>query len=151
MHNRITKIRMEHPDFDKKMVDMFAKSMPKLMLVLMDGHEYDKHIGSKDVAMLAEHYIKSHKGEHLGFKWTYENVMSVAKNFIDIDNQEFYPCDLYVWANVKYGDMSHITTDAMIIIKYAISELTDSDFPFYPASQRAYFWLKKHVENEEKD
>nr|DAL34574.1 MAG TPA_asm: hypothetical protein [Caudoviricetes sp.] len=50
MKERIQKIRAEHPDFDKKMVDMFAESMPKLMLVLMDGQEYECHIGSKDVA-----------------------------------------------------------------------------------------------------
>ena len=33
----------------------------------------------------------------------------------------------------------------------AISELTDPDFPYYPASQRAYCWLRKHVEEEEKE
>ena len=151
MHSRIAKIRMDDPNFDKKMVDMFAKKMPKLMLTMLDGHDYDDHIGTKEVAMLAEPYIKNNKGEHIGFKWTYDNIMGVAKNYIDIENQEFYPCDLFVWANVKYGDMAHITTDAITIIKYAISELTDADFPYYPASQRAYCWLKKHVEHDEKD
>ena len=150
MHSRIAKTRMDDPSFDKKMVDIFAEKMPKLMLVMLDGHDYDEHIGSKEVAMLAEPYIKNYKGEHIGFKWTYENIMSVAKNFIDIENQEFYPCDLFVWSNVKYGDMAHITTDPTTIIKYAISELTDHDFPYYHASKRAYCWLKKHVEHEEK-
>lgn len=149
MHERLTKIRQENPNFDKKMVDIFAKNMPELLLVMIDGEEYDKHIGTKDVAMLAEKYITDHKGEHIGFKWTYEDVLSVAKNYINIDDAEFYPCDLFVWANVKYGDMAHIISDAGSIIKYAISELTDEDFPFYPASQRAYCWLKKHVENDE--
>lgn len=150
MQERIKKIRTEKPDFDKRLVDMFAKNMPKLMLVLVDGEEYDKHIGTKDVAMLAEPFILNNKGEHIGFKWSYENVMNVAKNYIDIEEQEFYPCDLFVWANVKYGDRQHRTTDASEIIKQAIDELTDKDFPYYPAHHRAYCWVKKHVENEEK-
>ncbi len=148
MHERLIKIRQENPNFDKKMVDIFAKNMPELLLVMIDGEEYDKHIGTKDVAMLAEPFITDSKGEPIGFKWTYDDVMGVAKNYINIDDAEFYPCDLFVWANVKYGDMSHIINDAGSIIKYAISELTDEDFPFYPASQRAYCWLKKHLENK---
>ena len=151
MHERLMKIRQENPNFDKKMVDIFAKNMPELLLVMIDGEEYDKHIGTKEVAKLAESYITDNKGEHIGFKWSYEDVLGVVKNFINIDDAEFYPCDIWVWANVKYGDMSHIISDASSIIKYAIQELTDEDFPFYPASQRAYCWLKKHVENNEQD
>ena len=150
MHERLKKIRQEKPDFDKKMVDIFAKNMPKLLLVMIDGEEYDKHIGSKEVALLAKDYITNNKGESIGFHWSYEEVTNAVKGMIDFDNVEYYPCDLFVWANVKYGDMSHITTDSMAIIKYAISELTDPDFPYYPASQRAYCWLKKHVEEEER-
>lgn len=55
-----------------------------------------------------------------------------------------------MWANVKFGDMAHLTNDEQFIINYALAELTDSDFPFYAASQRAYWWLKKHIENAEK-
>ena len=147
--NRLYKIRQENSNFDKQMVDEFAKRMPKLLDVLIDGMEYDKHIGSKEVAMLAEPFITNNKGEHIGFKWTYDEVISVAKSYVDFDKVDFYEYDLFVWANVKYGDMQHITTDAGTIIRYAISELTDADYPFYPASQRAYCWLKKHIEHEE--
>lgn len=149
MNERLYKIRKEDSNFDKKLVDMFAKNMPMLLSVLIDGSQYDKHIGSKEVAMLAERYITDNKGEHIGFHWDYESVMSAAKNYITIDEMDFYPCDLWVWANVKYGDMQHITTETSTIIKYAIAELTDSDYPFYHASHRAFCWLKKHVENEE--
>lgn len=149
MNERLYKIRKEDSDFDKKLVDMFAKSMPMLLSVLIDGHEYDKHIGSKEVAMLAERYITNNKGEHIGFHWDYESVMSAVKNYVTMDEMDFYPCDIWVWANVKYGDMQHITTETSTIIKYALAELTDSDYPFYHASHRAYCWLKKHVENEE--
>ena len=47
MHERLIKIRQENPNFDKKMVDIFAKNMPELLLVMIDGEEYDKHIGQK--------------------------------------------------------------------------------------------------------
>ena len=150
MIEKLKKIREENPDFDKKMVDMFAKAMPKLLMVLIDGEKYDKHIGSKDVAMFAKEYITNNKGEHIGFHWSYEDVVNAVKNYVDMDEVEFYPCDIFVWANVKYGDMSHITTDTSTILKYAISELTDSDFPYYPASQRAYCWLKRHIEANER-
>lgn len=151
MIEKLNKIRQENPNFDRDLVNGFAKRMPELLGIMIDGEEYDCHIGSKDVAKLAEPYITNHKGEYIGFKWTYEDVISVARNYINIDDAEFYPCDLWVWANVKYGDMGHIINDSQMIIKYAISELTDSDFPFYPASQRAYYWLKKHIENTKTD
>ena len=32
-----------------------------------------------------------------------------------------------------------------------LAELKDDDFPYFRASERAYRWLKKHVENEEKE
>ena len=70
---------------------------------------------------------------------------------VNIEDEEFYDYDLYVWANVKYGDIGHITSDSSTIIKYAIAELKDDDFPYFRASERAYRWLKKHVENEEKE
>lgn len=149
MNERLYKIRKEDSDFDKKLVDMFAKNMPMLLSVLIDGSEYDKHIGSKEVAMLAERYITNNKGEHIGFHWDYESVMNAVKNYVVMDEMDFYPCDIWVWANVKYGDMQHITTETSTIVKYALAELTDTDYPFYHASHRAFCWLKKHVENEE--
>lgn len=138
MNERLYKIRKENPNFDKKLVDMFAKSMPKLLSVLIDGDEYDRHIGSKDVAHLAECYITNDKGEYIGFHWDYDSVISAVKNYVNIDEMEFYPCDIWVWANVKYGDMQHITTETSTIIRYAIAELSDPDYPFYHASYRAY-------------
>ena len=149
MHTKLDKIRKENPNFDKKLVNMFAKSMPKLLSILIDGEDYNKHIGSKEVAEMAAEYITDNKGEHIGFKWDLESVMSYVKNYIDIDSVDFYTYDIWVWANVKYGDMQHITSDTSTIIKYTIAELTDPDYPFYDASHRAYCWLKKHIEIDE--
>lgn len=149
MSERLNKIRQENPKFDRQMVDTFAKKMPKLLNILIDGIEFDNHIGTKEVAKLAESYITNNKGEYIGFKWEFEQVAEIVKNYIDIEQAEFYPFDIWVWANVKYGDMGHITNEPSTIIRYAIAELTDEDFPFYDASQRAYCWLKKHIENDE--
>ena len=149
MHERLIQVRKEHSDFDKNLVDNFAKRMPKLLNIMIDGELYDNHIGSKEVAMLAEPYITNNKGEHIGFHWDYETVQSALKSYIDLDDAEFYLGDAFVWANVKYGDMAHITSDTGTILKYALSELSDKDFPYYPASERAYCWLKKHIELEE--
>lgn len=147
MHEKLQKIRQENPNFDKKLVNMFANAMPDLLSILIDGSEYDNHIGSKDVAMLAEKYITNNKGEKIGFHWDYETVVNTVRNYVNLDDMDFYPCDIWVWANVKYGDMGHIINDMGTIIKYAIAELTDADYPFSAASQRAYCWLKKHIEN----
>lgn len=151
MQNRLNKMRLENPGFDKKMVDIFAKRMPKLLNIMLDGEEYENHIGTKEVAMLAGDYITDNNGVNIGFHWSYEEVTNAVKGYVDFDKVDFYPCDLFVWANVKYGDMAHITSDTNTILKYAISELTDADFPFYPADQRAYCWLKKHIEEEERN
>lgn len=149
MSERLKKLRKENPNFDKEFNNYFSKTMPKLSEVLYEGCIYDNHIGSEDIALLAEPFITNNKGDHIGFKWEFEQVAEIVKNYIDLNQAEFYPFDIWVWANVKYGDMSHITNEPSTIIRYAISELTDEDFPFYDASQRAYCWLKKHIENED--
>lgn len=146
MHERLIKVRKENPDFDKKLVDSFARKMPNLLSIMIDGEMYENHIGSKEVAMLAEPYITNNKNEKIGFHWDYETIQSAIKNYVDLDDTEFYLGDIFVWANVKYGDMAHITSDTSTILKYSLSELMDKDFPYYPASQRAYCWLKKHIE-----
>lgn len=148
MHEKLNKIRKENPNFDRELVDSFAERMPELLTILIDGCTYDNHIGTKEVAELAEKYITDNKERKIGFKWDYQTVLNQVEGFINLNETEFYPADIWVWANVKYGDMQHITTDSALIIKYAISELTDADYPFHPASQRAYYWLKKHIENE---
>lgn len=151
MSEKLNKIRKQNPHFDEEFVDYFSKIMPKLSEVMFEGCLYDNHIGSKEIAVLAEPYIKNEKDEHIGFKWGYDEVLNFARNFINLSEAPFYPEDLWVWANVKYGDMGHIINDTPTIIRYAISELTDDDFPFYDASQRAYYWLKKHIEKSEQN
>lgn len=147
MNERLIKERKENPNFDKELVNFFASKMPDLFDIYIEGKDYDDHIGTKDIAKLAQKYITNNKGDKIGFKWDYETVLNMARSYIDMDQSDFYPTDIWVWANVKYGDMSEITTEPTTIIRYAISELTDEDYPFGDPSTRAYCWLKKHIEN----
>ena len=41
MYDKLTKIRKENPNFDKKMVDIFADKMPKLLALRIEGEEYN--------------------------------------------------------------------------------------------------------------
>lgn len=149
MHEKLNRVRKQNPNFDRELVDNFAKVMPKLLDILIEGFLYDCHIGTKDTALLAEKFITNDKGEHIGFYFDYDTVISQIKNQVDLNETEFYPSDIWTWSNVKYGDMGHLTNDEKLIINYALAELLDKDFPFYPASQRAYCWLKKHIELKE--
>jgi len=149
MYEKLNKIRQEKPSFDRDLVNNFAKTMPKLFNIMIDGYMYNNHIGSKDVALLAQKYITNNKGENIGFKFNYDDIVDIAKNYTNLQDSEYYPTDLWVWANVKYGDIGHIINDPQSITRAAISDLEDEDFPYFEASQRAYCWLKKHISNDE--
>ena len=149
MHEKLNKVRQQNPNFDKELVDSFAKLMPKLLSILIDGCLYENHIGTRDTALLAENYIKDNKGKIIGFHFDYDTVLEHTKKYVDLNETEFYPTDVWVWSNVIYGDMGHLTGDEKLILNYALEGLMDKDFPFYSASSRPYFWLKKNIENDE--
>ena len=148
MSEKLKKIRKQNPQFNEEFVNYFSKIMPELSEVMFEGYLYDNHIGTKEVAMLAEQFITDEKGNHIGFYWDYDTAIDAAKNFVDLNETEYYPADVWVWLNVKYADFLGTGANTETIIKYALNELSDSDFPFYPASQKAYCWLKKHIENK---
>ena len=150
MHEKLNKVRQQNPNFDRELVNKFAETMPNLLSILIDGCLYDNHIGSRDTALLAEPYIKNNEGEYIGFYFDYDTIINYIKTQIDLNEMEFYPADIWAWSNVKFGDMQHLTNDEKLIINYALAELMDNDFPFYSASQRAYYWVKKNIENQEK-
>ena len=150
MFERLIKVRQQDENFDRKLVDNFAKIMPKLLSVMIDQYLYDSHIGSHDVAMLVEPFIKNNKGEKIGFHFDYDTAVNHAKKKVDLNETDFYPNDIFTFSNIIFGDMGHLTRDEDLILDYALESLMDSDFPFYPASQRAFRWLKKHIELEER-
>ena len=147
MSEKLKKIRKQNPQFNEEFVNYFSKIMPELSEVMFEGYLYDNHIGTKEVAMLAEQFITDEKGNHIGFYWDYETAIDAVKNFVDLNETEYYPADVWVWLNVKYADFLGTGANTETIIKYALNELNDLDFPFYPASQKAYCWLKKHIES----
>lgn len=149
MSEKLNKLRKQNPKFNEEFVNYFSKIMPELSEVMFEGYLYDNHIGTKEVAMLAEQFITDEKGNHIGFYWDYETAIDAAKNFVDLNETEYYPADVWTWLNVKYADFLGTGANTETIIKYALNELSDLDFPFYPASQKAYCWLKKHIELNE--
>lgn len=157
MLERLNKVRKENPKFNEELVNHFAKVMPDLLNVMLDGYIYQNHIGSREVAELAEKFIVNDKDEHIGFSLDYDTVINVAKRFVDLDEMEYYPCDVFVFANVQYGDMISLLENfreedkVIFIVKYSLLALNDFDFPYFPASSRAYFWLKKNIEIHSQD
>lgn len=151
MFEKLKKIRQENPNIDRDFMNTLAKTMPKLLEVMLDGYLYKNHIGTKDVAMLAEPYIKNSENEQIGFKWGFNDVLNYAEKYVDFKDKdiEFTPYDVFVWANVMYGDISDITTDISSIVDHTINDLLDYDYPYYDASHKAYCWLKQHVINDE--
>lgn len=105
MNERLKKIREKDPTFDRRFIDKFDEKMPELLEIMLDGELYNNHIGEKKTARLAQQFITNNKGENIGFRWDFESVMNIAKSYTDLNNSEFYPEDLWVWANVKYGDI----------------------------------------------
>lgn len=156
MLEKLNKVRKEHENFDRQLVDNFAKVMPKLLDILIEGYLYDCHIGSKDTALLAEDYIKNSKGEKVGFHFGYDEVLNYFKQRINLNEAEFYPADIWTWSNVKYFDLEDSlkglddNLKEKIVLDYTLSELLDTDFPFYSASSRPYYWLKAHIEKAER-
>lgn len=159
MFERLNKVRKENPKFNEEIVNHFAKVMPDLLNVMLDGYLFDNHIGSKEIATLAEQFIVNDKGEQIGFNLDYDTVINIAKHYVDFNETEFYPCDIFTFANIQYGDMKELLDELpleeqdkdLFIIRYSLSALQDKDFPYFSASSRAYFWLKKNVEKHSQE
>ena len=146
---KYNQLKAENPNIDKEMIETFIEEMPEEAIMLFDKMMYGCHIVDDEIAEKAMNYIKNNKGEVIGQKWKGEDVLKIAKDYIVIDDENFYPLDLIVWSNVKYGDYSHITTEPSYIIRMAISDLKDSDFPYYPSDERAYHWAKEQFKKAE--
>lgn len=157
MLERLNKVRKENPRFNEELVNHFAKVMPDLLNVMLDGYIYQNHIGSREVAELAEKFIVNDKDEYIGFNIDYDTVITIAKKYVDLNETDFYPSDVFVFANILYGDLISLLENfreedkIVFVVRYALLSLCDADFPYFPASSRAYFWLKKNVEIHSQD
>lgn len=124
-------------DFVIEMYELYPDEVEKMIDELYNGcHIHDEQLYEQGLE-----YIKNVKGEYID-TWSVEDIKKVASNHIELDKQEFTVYDLALWANVKKGDYGNIETEATKIIKMAIQDLKDKDFPYFEPSERAYRWLK---------
>ena len=139
----------EDSQFDKKMIDLFRKEMPEEYIEAMKKAKYGEHIIDEDMYKLGLSYITDNDGKKIDL-WSVEDVLKIAKDYIDMDDEEFYDFDLALWSNVKKGDYEKIISEASKIIRIAIADLTDKDYYCNP-SERAYKWVKHHIEKDNED
>ena len=134
-------------DFNKKLVmewrndmrDSFAKKMYQIRYGchVFDENEYKEGIS----------YITDNKDNKIEL-WSTSDIKKIASNYITIEDEKFKEYDLYLWANIKKGDTYGIESDPVKIIKMAIGDLKDKDFPYFPPEERAYRWLEAHREKK---
>ena len=129
--------------FDHNLVIEWRDNMPYEFAKKMYEIEYGKHIWCEEMYKDGLSYITDNKGNEIEL-WNIKDIKEIASEYIDIDDEKFYSYDLYLWANVKKADLKGIEDSASKIIKYAISDLQDKDFPFYPADEKAYRWVEAH-------
>lgn len=141
----------EDSNFAKNLIMKWRAEMPSEYAKTMVEEKYGKHIISDELAQTALSFIRNNKGEDISL-WSKDEVLKIAKDYISIDDADFYPNDIYVWANVKKGDYGSFISDASRIIRIAIADLTDtSDFPFFDASETAYRWTQCNIQKHDEE
>lgn len=124
-------------EWRKDMRDGFAKKMYQIRYGchIFDEHEYEEGTS----------YITDNKENKITL-WPIEDIKKIASNYITIEDEKFKEYDLYLWANVKKADVYGIESDPVKIIKMAIADLKDKDYPYFQPEERAYKWLEAHRE-----
>lgn len=140
-------LKMENPNYDSEMVEHFKEKMPYEFAKMMYHEKYGCHILEEEDYLEGISYITDNKDNKIEM-WKPEDIKKIASNFITIEDEKFKEYDLYLWANVKKADTYGIESDPVKIIKMAIADLKDKDFPYYPPEERAYKWLEAHREKK---
>jgi len=140
----------ENPDFAKKLVKEWRDKMPENYAKTMYVEKWGCHITSPEMYEKGLSYITDNKKEKISF-WTIEEVKKIARDYINIDDQDFYDHDLALQSNIKKGDYGSFMTDASKIIRAAIADLTDEDYPWGDPSERAYKWVEAHIKEEQEE
>jgi len=139
----------EDSEFLKKFMKKFRDTMPEQYAKEMHIERYGCHITSPELYEKGLSFITDNKGEEITF-WTVDEVKKIARDYINIDEQDFYDYDLALWSNVKKGDYGSFISDASRIIRIAIADLTDKDYYCDP-SERAYKWVEHHINKEKEE
>ena len=140
-------LKKENLNLDNDMVMMFLEKMPKEAKETLEIMQYGKHIINKSFYEEALKCIKDKNGSMI-MPWSLQDIMKIASNYINIDDEKFFDYDLALWANVKRGDYGHIEKEPSKIIEIAIADLKDKDYPFGDPSERAYCWAKEILEEK---
>lgn len=146
--DKYNELKKERPNIDHELVMTFIEDMEDEASILFDKLLFGCHIYNEEQAKEAMSYIKDSNGMQRPPMWSYDDVMKIAKNYVNIEDEDFYEWDLAVWANVKYYDYSNIENEPSKIIRISIADLTDKDYPFSPPDERAYNWYMEHKEKE---
>ena len=135
------------PNFAKKLVMQWRELMPEEYAKVMWLAKWGYHIVSKDLYDKGLKFITNNQNEPID-TWTVEEIMNVAKNYINIEDEPYYEYDLAMMTNILKGDIFPIIKDAEKVVLIAIEFLSDSDFPEYDASERAYRWVECHIKKQ---
>ena len=148
--DKYNELKRERPNLNHEIVMTLIENMSDVANILLDKLLFGCHIYNEEMGKKAMSYIKDSNGMQRPQMWSYDDVMKIAKNYVNIEDEDFYEWDLVVWANVKYYDYANIETEPSKIIRISISDLTDKDYPFSPPDERAYHWYMEHKEKEHK-
>lgn len=141
-------LKKNNLQIDKDMVMTFFERMPEEAMTVLTEMQYGKHIVNREFYNRAIKYIKDYKGNPIN-TWTVSDVMSIADKYINIDDEPYYNYDLAFQANARKGDYGHIVVDSATIIRLAIADLSDKDYIYGEADERAYEMAKCLIEKHE--
>lgn len=136
----------EDSTFADKLVKKWRKRMPEQFTKTMIEEQYGCHILDEEQYKEGLQFVKDYKGNKID-PWSKDDVLRIAKDYVNIENEDFYPWDLVFWSQVKKGDYEHIVSEPAKIIRIAISDLIDKDYYDDP-SERAYKWIEYHLDKK---
>ena len=137
----------EDKNFADKLVKKWRNKMPDEFIKTMVEARYGCHILDENTYKKGLEFVKDYKGNKID-AWSKDDILKIAKDYVNIENEDFYDWDLVFWSNVKKGDYGHFITDPTKIIRIAIEDLTDKDYYDDP-SERAYKWIEYHIEKKQ--
>ena len=137
----------EDPEFAKKLILIWRDLMPENYSEIMHVARWGYHIESKDLYEKGLQFICKNQNEPIQL-WTVDEIMNVAKNYINIDEEPYYKYDLAMMTNILKGDIFPIVKEPEKVVLIAIEFLSDEDYPFGDPSERPYRWVECHLKKQ---
>lgn len=141
-------VKAENPKLDEELISDFMYRMKDIAYNTLMEKKFGCHITNGTQFESAMKYLKDGTGSHVQPKWSYDDVIRIARSYIDIDQEDFYDWDLVTWSNIKYYDYGTIESEPSKIVRIAIADLRDTDQSLCEPSELAYHWWKAHEEKE---